>query len=54
VADAFLFAGEDDDGLRNVIQGYNLSSGLVGVAISEAVHYDCIPLHRLRFPDKKA
>jgi len=26
----------------------------VGVAISEAVHYDCIPLHRLRFPDKKA
>lgn len=53
-ADAFLFAGEDDEGLRRVIQGYSLSSGLVGVAIREAVHYDCIPLHRLRFPDKKA
>ncbi|NMC74125.1 MAG: hypothetical protein GYA56_07185, partial [Geobacteraceae bacterium] len=50
-ADGFLFAGEDEDRLRSVIQAYSLSNGLVGVAAREAVHYDCIPLHRLRFSD---
>lgn len=51
-AEAFLFAGGDDDSLRSVIQGYSLSSGLVGVPMSDAVYYECIPLGKLRFPEK--
>jgi hypothetical protein len=43
----FLFAGGDDDDLRSSVQGYNLCTGLVGVSMKGAVHYDCIPLERL-------
>ncbi|MDD2320681.1 MAG: zinc dependent phospholipase C family protein [Geobacteraceae bacterium] len=43
----FLFLGRDDDELRKVIRGYSLSTGLEGVAISEAVHFERIPLERL-------
>jgi hypothetical protein len=49
-ADAFLFAGGDDDCLRSAIQGYSLSSGLVGVPMRDAVYYECIPLEKLRTP----
>jgi hypothetical protein len=50
-AATFLFAGGGDDGLRSVIKGYSLSSGIVGVPIRDAVYYDCIPLEKLRFPE---
>lgn len=43
----FLFYGGDDDELRCSVQGYNLSTGLVGVSMKDAVHYDCIPMERL-------
>jgi len=43
----FLFYGGDDDALRNSVQGYNLGTGLVGVSMKDAVHYDCIPRERL-------
>lgn len=43
----FLFQGGNDDELRSSVQGYNLSTGLVGVSMKEAVHYACIPMERL-------
>jgi len=46
----FLFSGGDDDELRSSVQGYNLSTGLVGVSMRGAVHYDCIPVERLLTP----
>jgi len=43
----FLFQGGSDDELRCSVQGYNLGTGLVGVSMKDAVHYDCIPMERL-------
>jgi hypothetical protein len=43
----FLFLGRDDDELRKVIRGYSLSTGLEGVPISDAVHFERIPLEKL-------
>jgi len=45
--DRFLFSGGDDDELRSSVQGYNLSTGMVGVTMRGAVHFDCIPVERL-------
>lgn len=47
--DKFLFRDGGEVDLRSVIRGYNLCSGLVGVPIRGAVHYECIPMKRLRF-----
>jgi len=44
----FLFSRGDGAEFRNTVPGYNLSTGLVGGSIRDAVHYDCIPLERLR------
>lgn len=46
-ADQFLFGVGHDVELENIVQGYSLSTGLVGVSIRDAVHFDCIPLERL-------
>jgi len=43
----FLFLGGNDDDLRKVIRGYNLSTGLEGVPTREAVHYQPIPFEKL-------
>jgi len=43
----YLFLGKDDDELRKVVRGYSLNTGLVGVPIRKAVHYERIPLERL-------
>lgn len=43
----YLFLGKDDDDLLKVVRGYSLNTGLVGVPIREAVHYERIPLERL-------
>jgi hypothetical protein len=50
----FLFCGEGDDDIRNAIQGYNLCSGLVGVPIRGAVHYQHIPMELLLLHEKKS
>jgi hypothetical protein len=49
----FLFLGRDDDELRKVIRGYSLSTGLEGVPIREAIHYDRIPLEKLWLHGKR-
>jgi hypothetical protein len=49
----FLFLGMDDDELRKVIRGYSLSTGLEGIPIGEAVHYEKIPLERLWLHGKR-
>lgn len=46
-ADRFLFGAGNDDALGNAVQGFSLNTGLVGVPIRDAVHFDCIPLERL-------
>lgn len=46
----FLFSGGDDDEFRSSVPGYNLCTGLVGVSIRDAVHFDCIPVERLWAP----
>jgi hypothetical protein len=46
-AEAFLFAGQDDALFLEEVRGYNFSTGLVGVPIRDAIHYNCIPLELL-------
>jgi hypothetical protein len=46
-ADRFLFGAGNDDALGDAVQGFSLNTGLVGVPIRGAVHFDCIPLERL-------
>lgn len=45
--DEFLFGRGDDAALEGIVQGYSLNTGLIGVPIRDAVHFDCIPLERL-------
>ena len=47
VVEKYLFLGGNEDDLRKVIRGYNLSTGLEGVPTREAVHYRPIPLEKL-------
>lgn len=46
-ADDFLFGAGRDTALESIVQGYSLNTGLIGVPIRDAVHFDCIPLERL-------
>lgn len=45
--DEFLFGGGNDAALESIVKGYSLNTGLIGVPIRDAVHFDCIPLERL-------
>jgi len=52
-AGGFLFRRSTDIDVRRVIRGYNLSTGLVGISMAGAVHFDCIPTARLWSPETR-
>jgi hypothetical protein len=43
----YLYGDGDPDKLRDVVKGYSLSMGLVGVSAENAVYFDCVPLNRI-------
>ncbi len=43
----YIFRDGDLERLTGVIKGYSLSMGLVGVPISDAGYFDCVPMERI-------
>lgn len=43
----YIYGSGDRDRLREVIKGYSLSMGLVGVPARNAGYFDCLPLNRI-------